>query len=191
DAGPTTRAARAALLRLDGRRRGPARAAAPGAAPAGTSQRLYAHAGEVLGVAFTADGRVCVSAGRDGKVRRWDVGAGRELPPLPDHPGGAFAVATAPAGSRVATAGADGKVRLSDAATGREDRVLAGHDGPVYAVAFGPDGRLVASGGRDGSARVWDAAGKQLLRLDVIPDARSAGPGRSAGVTGVVFTADG
>jgi WD40 repeat protein len=193
DAGAQTVAARAALLRLEETRK---KAVRPVVAPVVNNlgakpKRLYGHANQVLAVAFTPDGKIAISAGIDGKVRRWDVVAGRELPVLTEHPNGAFAVAVAPNGKRIATAGADAKVRIFDA-TGREERELKGHDGPVYAVAFSPDGSLVATGGRDGTARVWDSAnGKQQSSVTVMTREGAELNANAGGVTGVTFAPDG
>jgi WD40 repeat protein len=185
DNGPRTRAAQAALVRLEARRqqgRLPAPAPLPGLAPQGRDPRkLYSHDDEVLAVAFTPDGKVALSAGKDGKVRRWNLGAAKELPALAGHDGGTFALATAPDGRQVASAGADGRVRLWDLDKGAEAASLTGHKGAVFAVSFSPDGKLLASGGEDGTARLWDVEKKEQRRL--LPAARER-------VTAVVFSAD-
>jgi WD40 repeat protein len=182
--GPRTTAARAALVRLDSRRQqAKAPPASPAAVPAGREpKRLYAHDGEVHAVLFTPDGKVALSAGGDGKVRRWDVAAAKELTPLPGHEGGAFALALSPDGKLLASAGADGRVRLRDLAADKEVGALAGHEKAVFAVAFSPDGKLIASGGEDGTARVWDAATKKERHTITVTLGR---------VTAVAFSADG
>jgi WD40 repeat protein len=185
DGGPRTGAAQAALVRLESRReRGRARpASASENAPRGREPRqLYAHDGEVRAVAFTPDGKTALSAAQDGKVRRWDVMAAKELPALAGHEGGTFALALSPDGKRLASAGADGRVRLWDLRTGGEVASLAGHKGTVYAVAFSPDGKLLASGGADGTARIWDVDKKEERQTMQTAQER---------VTSVVFSADG
>jgi WD40 repeat protein len=184
ETGPRARAARAALVRLDARRQpGRRRAPAPGPAPEGRKPRqLYAHDAEVYAVAFTPDGTAALSAGRDGKVRRWDVAAAKELPALPGHEGGTFALAVAPDGKVLAAAGADGQVRLWDLVKGEAAGSLDAHKGGVFAVAFSPDGKWLASGGADGLARLWDAEKKEERhRLEVSRER----------VTAVAFSADG
>jgi hypothetical protein len=184
EAGLNTQAARAALVRLEGRRQpirpGPARPSTP---PQGDRpRRLYSHDGEVLAVAITPDGKTGLSSGREGKVRRWEMAAAKELPALAGQEGGTFALAVSPDGRQLASAGAEGRVRLWDLAAGREVGSLVGHKGAVFAVAFAPDGKLLASGGEDGSARLWEVAKRQERRLI------RATTGR---VTTVAFTSDG
>ncbi|MBY0396886.1 MAG: hypothetical protein K2X91_10525, partial [Thermoleophilia bacterium] len=158
-----TRAARAAVERLDAARR----KAAPRPVPVGTAGRpprlLHKHAGAVRAVAFSSDGKTALSAGMDGKVRL----GGKAIDA---HKGGVFALAVSPDGKRFASAGADGKVRLWSLPAGHLVRTLAGHEGGAWSVAFGPGG-LLASGGEDGKARLWDTDGK---------------PGRVLGVGGRV-----
>jgi WD40 repeat protein len=182
DSGPTTIAARAALIRLDNKR-----TAARNVEPAARTKPLYTHAGEVLAVAITPDSKIALSGGKDGKVRRWDMVAGRELAGFPSHPGGAFAVAISGDGKQFATAGADGKVRLIGA--NGEEHVLAEFKRSVYAVAFSPDGRHLATGGGDGTARVWDIETRKE-RWSVLA-AREGAEVQGGSVTGVAFTADG
>jgi hypothetical protein len=172
-------------LRLEARRQqarlrsAPQSTAVPQApAPA----RLYAHDGEVHAVAFTPEGNVALSAGRDGKVRRWNLRAARELKALAAHEGGTFALAVTPACKILASAGADGRVRLWDLGTGAAVGTLEGHTGAVFAVAFSPDGRLLASGGEDGTARVWGVElRKEQHRIAACRER----------VTAVAFSADG
>jgi hypothetical protein len=133
-------------------------------------------------VAFTPDGGTALSAGRDGKVRRWAVAVGKELAALPGHEGGVYALAVSPDGKRLASAGADGRVRLWDLSTGKEAGALAEHVGGAFAVAFSPDGKLLASGGADGAVRLWDVEKKEEQRVSRCTKGR---------VTTVAFSADG
>jgi RNA polymerase sigma factor (sigma-70 family) len=122
------------------------------------SMRLR-HGGAVRGLAFTQDGKVLVSAGRDGWVRLWDRATGRELRRMGDRdPFQTFALS---ADGRVLAVGTQGPGRpvvgLWDLAAGKELRrlTLAG-TGPPLAVAFRPDGRVLAAAGRAGSITLWD-----------------------------------
>jgi WD40 repeat protein len=122
--------------------------------------------GRVMAVATaTVDGRViAVTAGDDGRVRRWDLTTGEPIGrPMTGHTQATQAVATAvlPDGRTVAVTGGDDElVWRWDLGTGQPiGDPLTGHRGPVRAVATAvlPDGRRIAvTGGEDGLVRRWD-----------------------------------
>jgi WD40 repeat protein len=181
EGGRMTIAAAAALERLEESRRSPPPPARkkPEGSPPG---RLGEHKGEVHAAAFTPDGKTAFTAGRDGKVRRWDVAAAEELAAPGAHEGGAFAVAVSRDGKRLATAGADGKVRLWGLPRGRLERELEGHRRGSLGVAFSPDGKLIASGGADGRVRLWGTEDGKAGKAITVTDGR---------VASIAFTSDG
>lgn len=125
---------------------------------------LEGHSEPVASIVFSPDGKLLVSASRDGRARIWSLTTGAELHVLRGHTGPVHAAAFSPRGDAVATGSADGTVRLWSAATGAQLHELRGHDGYVRSVAWSPDGNTVASGAKDGTTRVWSAAtGEQLF----------------------------
>jgi len=133
---------------------------------------LAGHPFGTLALAFSPDGKVLASSGRNGEVCLWDP-SGSRIRMLDAHSRSSRrssgALAFSPDGLLLASGGSDQTVRLHDPATGRELRVLEGLGGTVTAVVFTPDSkRVIAVGGSikpddPGAIRIWDTASGDLV----------------------------
>jgi eukaryotic-like serine/threonine-protein kinase len=147
-------------------------------------ERVLAHGGAVLAVAFSPDGRRLATACDDGAGRLWDVATGTPIAPPMAHEGPVAAVAFSPDGRTVATAGHDGALRRWDALTGAPLGDPARHGAAVRAVCFSPDGSRIATAGGPAGVGLWCAeSGRPILGAE--------GHGHDATVLAVAFTPDG
>ena len=75
-------------------------------------RRLEGHRGPIMGVDWSADHNLLLSAGTDGTVRWWDPEQGVPLATVPAHEAWARAVRVSPDGKTVASCGEDGTIKL-------------------------------------------------------------------------------
>ena len=96
----------------------------------------------MTGLAFTADGAVLISAGWDGRLRLWDVGARRLVGDLEGHqwPVGSVQVV----GRTMMSHARDG-TRIWSLATSSPTRELAGSAVDIHDLAVSADGRFALS----------------------------------------------
>src|SRR5437867_9824375 len=75
---------------------------------------LKGHAGSVLTVKFTADGKTLVSGSRDHTVRIWDVATGELKRTLTNHTADVYAITFSHDGKLMASGSVDTKIILWD-----------------------------------------------------------------------------
>lgn len=142
-----------------------------------------AAAGSVTALAFSPDGKVLATAGRD--VRLWNVSTQRQIGPVIAVPGGFdFASLAFSRGGKVLAFNGDGQVRLWDLVRHRQLGPALGLVRSVNAIAFRPGTSILATAGADGIARLWDIATHRQLGQPML--ATSAG-----GMTAIAFSPGG
>ncbi|MFN8372307.1 MAG: protein kinase [Anaerolineae bacterium] len=123
----------------------------------GIRQRLSGgHSGAVLGVAYSPDGRMALSASADHNLVLWNLETGAIMRTLEGHSDWVRSVAFSPNGEQALSASADGTLILWDVATGMMIRQMSGHSGAVNQAVFSPDGLTAVSASDDGSLILWD-----------------------------------
>jgi len=130
---------------------------------------LRGHRSNVVGLAFSPDGKSLASIGDDATLRLWDLTAGRQRAVLRGPSRWGRSVAFSPDGKTLAAAwltevtqGKErGELQIWDATPGRERIALRWPVGFINAVAFSPDGTALASSDRDG-VPLWDPATGRL-----------------------------
>jgi WD40 repeat protein len=115
-------------------------------------------------VALTPDGRMALTAGRDGALRVWDVASGECLRVLRGHIFPPSGIGWASDAKLALSASCDQTLRLWDVASGECLRRLNAEGHAIEAVAATADCRIAVSGGWDGSLRAWDLASGNCMR---------------------------
>ena len=113
---------------------------------------MKGHAGPVINVAFSNDGRSLATASRDGTVRIWNIKDGKEMAALTGGGASVDQVALSPNGRYAVTSSyRERSVRLWSVDTGRQLALLVGqHDAGTIVPAltravFNSDGTQVAA----------------------------------------------
>jgi len=125
-----------------------------------TSQQTTAQLNlkEVVGVAFSHDGKYFAAASEYGYARLWETATLQEGPTFKGVLMGIHSVAFSPDGKRLAaSSGGREAVRLWDVESGQEVLTLEGQGYIFRSMAFSADGRLLGSMNTAGVLHVWRA----------------------------------
>lgn len=141
-------------------------------------RRWTGHAEPVTALAAAPDGRLFLSADRDGAVRIHDLAAA--------HPGAAGAeepvrivrahdrwIVTAafhPSGAFFATGYEDGTATVWETATGRQAAAIAGDGARLTYCGFDPAGRHLVTGTSRGALRVYESTSGRLVLQRLNPE---------------------
>lgn len=120
------------------------------------------HAGQVVEISVTPDGKTAATAGHDGTARVWDVESGKLLHTFAENFGRVASVSITPDGKRLAVGDLDW-VKVFDLTTGKEVWKAEGHR-ELMQVAFSPDGKTVAAGGNALTVHLYDAKTGESIR---------------------------
>jgi WD40 repeat protein len=136
-------------------------------------------AGACLRTAFTADGKVLVTASTIGTLQLWETETGREIRLIDADTGTVVSIAFTPDGRHLVVGALDGTLRVWNVAAGREVARAEARTRRFNKLAMSPDGRHVITGG----GFAWDSALRRVLTdgdydLHVyrLPEQRSPAP---------------
>ncbi len=115
------------------------------------------HSQQVLGLAYSPDGRWLASGSVDKTIMLRDTATGRVKRILKGHTGSVTAVGFSKDSRKLVSAGQDGTLRLWSPDKDEKPTVVEAKLGHpvILAMAVSPDGRYVAAGGASGLIKLW------------------------------------
>lgn len=145
---------------------------------------LSSHPEGADGLAFSPDGLRLVTAGRDRKIRMFDLEHNGTLvwETPHGHTDAALTVAFSQDSKLIASGGQDRIVRLWEADTGEPSGELMGHHKSIISISFSHDNRRILSADHE-SVRIWD--------IETTRDLRILWPGRPNQVRALAMSPDG
>lgn len=150
------------------------------------------HQGGVTALAVDRDATLLATAGVDGTVAVWTLGAAATAPQQravvrTGHTGALRSLAVTPDGRTLAVGSADHRATVWDLEhLDAPPQTLSNHVSAVDAVAFSPTGTILVTAGNDGNALLWDLADRRRPPQRIGPPMRLP-----AAVTSAAFSPDG
>lgn len=105
--------------------------------------------GPMDAVAFSPDGRLLATGGRDNLIRLWDVATGTQQRILEVNMDWVTDLVWHPDNRTLISGSRDGTVRITDTQTGRIQQIITAHSDPVTSLALTTDGDILATGGHN------------------------------------------
>jgi len=121
---------------------------------------LTAHTDTIRALAYSPDGKLLASAGKDLSVILWDTQTNQPIgQPLQGHTNWINALAFSPDNHTLLSVSIDGTIRRWDVSTGKLiGDPLTPNSTELWSVAFNPDGKTFATGDKNGTILLWDTA---------------------------------
>ena len=110
-----------------------------------TIKILNGHTKDVLGTAFSPDGKYIVSGSEDYSIKLWNVETGQEIRTFEGHKYYVKNVMFSPDGKTILSGSRDKTLKLWDVHTGKEIRTFSKESDWVRSVTFSPNGKYILS----------------------------------------------
>lgn len=137
--------------------------------PVVAAVELKGHTGAVQDLAFSKDGHLIVSGGRDNAVTVWSVDSARAIKTFRGHYAGVRSVTISSDGREIVSGSQDQRAivwHLDEYEEIRtlEGRTIAGHEDAILNGSFSPKGDRIVTASRDRTARLWSVETGALLQ---------------------------
>lgn len=117
--------------------------------------QFQGHAGGVTALAYSDDGRVLVTTGKDGTLKVWNASSSTLVRTIELDDGAAVSLALS--GSRAVTGHVDGAVVIWDYEKAEKVAQFKRNDAEVWSVTFAGTPNRVAASSHDWKVTLWDA----------------------------------
>lgn len=127
---------------------------------------LRGHSKDVNSASFNTDGKLIISASKDGSVRIWDAKTGTLKKVLRDNDLSVHCAVFSSKNDRIAISVATDKaIKKWDVETNSIQDVLRGHECDINSVSFSPNEKLIVSASDDNRIIVWNVETKEPLMI--------------------------
>lgn len=117
----------------------------------------WGHDSAVQSVAVSADARWAATGDESGRIRIWEISAGRTTQTFAAHEAAVTGIVFSPDATALYSYGIDNSLRAWNVANGEPLAKVVEMASPIQALTLINQGEWLVAGGEDGIARVWEA----------------------------------